>query len=638
VRIHLPEDILQREHLFLGIILIAGLVIGLFFVFFIPPWQHYDEPTRFEYAWLIANQDGLPEIGTYDQAMRREVAASMIEHNFFNDKDFSPNLLTQSEPIWIGISQVEDPPVYYWGISLLLQAVRTSDITFQLYLGRLISLSLFLISIIASYGIVSELTRPGHWLRLVLPATMILIPSYVDIMTSVNNDVGATAFFLLFMWLCVRIIQRGFSWILFVVASILAVLCYFTKETVAIAIPLLFVTLLFSIPKLRQKNIVWLFLAGVMLLFITVSFTWNGVVAWYTQDTSDTASQVEHIQAPLGSRVLRLVPPAAGLLRSRVVQLVPEVVVSTLQGEIVTLGAWIWSNETVTVRTPILDDGTNIYAENITVGDEPQFFAITVDVPEDTSNIKIILESAERQDHTLSEVYYDGIILVIGDYFEEGEPHFADIRGKEGVWGESAFENIIRNSSIEMAWFRLRPGVETILSSLVPFEPSRVLTSLIDWPGAGWYYRASVENMVRTFYAKFGWGQVLLIFGKPYRIIGIVTLFGILGFIMAAWRRRQKIQWDIITFMGIALFSIWFSAIIRGEYSLFWNVFIPGARYSYPAIVPTLLILCIGWFAILDQVIRWLRIPKYISYVIYFGSLIILNIVSLISIYDYFYV
>ena len=60
---------------------------------------------QFEYAWLLANRNGFPAPGDYDQEMRREVAASMIEYNFFQNLGFRPNLLSQDESIWIGISQ-----------------------------------------------------------------------------------------------------------------------------------------------------------------------------------------------------------------------------------------------------------------------------------------------------------------------------------------------------------------------------------------------------------------------------------------------------------------------------------------------------------------------------------------------------
>ena len=95
-----------KEHQVLILMLLLAFVVGCLFIFLVPPWQHYDEPTQFEYSWLIANRPGLPEIRDYDQQLRREIAASMIEHGFFLDLGFEPNLLSSSEQIWIGISPV----------------------------------------------------------------------------------------------------------------------------------------------------------------------------------------------------------------------------------------------------------------------------------------------------------------------------------------------------------------------------------------------------------------------------------------------------------------------------------------------------------------------------------------------------
>ncbi len=81
-----------KEHQVLALMLLLASLIGIAFVFIVPPWQHYDEPTQFEYAWLIANRPGLPGVGESDQALRRDIAASMIEHGFFRDLEFTPNL------------------------------------------------------------------------------------------------------------------------------------------------------------------------------------------------------------------------------------------------------------------------------------------------------------------------------------------------------------------------------------------------------------------------------------------------------------------------------------------------------------------------------------------------------------------
>jgi hypothetical protein len=67
----------------LPVILAVALIQGLLYIWIMPPWQHYDEPNHFEHIWLIAQRGRLPQAGEYDQEMRRQVAASMIEHGFF---------------------------------------------------------------------------------------------------------------------------------------------------------------------------------------------------------------------------------------------------------------------------------------------------------------------------------------------------------------------------------------------------------------------------------------------------------------------------------------------------------------------------------------------------------------------------
>ena len=54
-----------KEHQVLALMLLLASIIGIVFLFVVPPWQHYDEPTQFEYTWLIANRPGLPEVGEF---------------------------------------------------------------------------------------------------------------------------------------------------------------------------------------------------------------------------------------------------------------------------------------------------------------------------------------------------------------------------------------------------------------------------------------------------------------------------------------------------------------------------------------------------------------------------------------------
>src|SRR3954468_13959322 len=88
----------------LTLVLLIALCQGVLYLCLQPPWQHYDEPTHFEYAWLIAHHPGLPTFGAVDQAARRDIAASMIQYDFFRNIPW-PALLTNG-PIEIGVSEL----------------------------------------------------------------------------------------------------------------------------------------------------------------------------------------------------------------------------------------------------------------------------------------------------------------------------------------------------------------------------------------------------------------------------------------------------------------------------------------------------------------------------------------------------
>jgi hypothetical protein len=48
------RPIFQNEGFILIAILLLAAINGLFYIFIVPPWQHYDEPNHFEYIWLLA--------------------------------------------------------------------------------------------------------------------------------------------------------------------------------------------------------------------------------------------------------------------------------------------------------------------------------------------------------------------------------------------------------------------------------------------------------------------------------------------------------------------------------------------------------------------------------------------------------
>ena len=626
----------------LWLILVVGMLQGLLYVFLIPPWQHYDEPAHFEYAWLLANHSGLPTPGTYDQTMRHAVATSMIEHNFFRGMNFLPDLNVQNEPIWIGISQLDDPPFYYLLVSLPLRLFSSWDITQQLYAGRFVSLFLYLVSIVAAWGMMRELVPVGNPLVWMVPASMALLPGYIDLMTAVNNDVGATVIFSLFLWGSMRMIQKGFSLWRFLWVISAALLCYWTKNTVFLALPLLGLVMLFSLFRVRWRWVPWVLLITAVPVILIAAFSWGDALLWIRSPNSFQVdpTRVFSAQAPLGKYVMQM-EVAPSVPTSEIFQLLPEEQVKTLRGKTVTLGAWIWATQPLTINALTLYDGQQSFSQAIQIDTSPVFFAFSVVVAADASHARVILAPGNPGTPEASTIFYDGLGLVEGARPLDATPQFTDSTAQQGMWGGLAFTNLLRNASGEVPG----PGIRLLPEKYRPkflftFSPELVLGSLLDWRGASWYYEGTAQNLLQTFWARFGWGHIPLSLpftGQPYFLLGMFTLVGLGGAGIALWHRRFSLPWNVLLFLVIATVGIWGQTVLRGTHSLVYSwVFIPGARYTYPAIIPALLVLNTGWLEIAYYLNRWMHLATAAKYFVYFLFFLALDLAALLTIIHYY--
>jgi hypothetical protein len=627
---------LTQEHRVLGLIIPLGLFLGLIYVFLLPPWQHYDEPGQFEYAWLIANRDGLPKAGEYDQSLRREVASSMLEHNFFRHTDYRPNLISITEPIWIGVSQVGSSPLYYLLASIPLRFIQSTDVRFQLYFGRLISLLLFIVTVGASYGISVELTPPKHPLRWLLPISILLVPSFVDMSTALNDDVGATAFFSLFLWTGIRLMLRGFRWLTFLGFVLLTIFCFFTKSTVMHAALLGTIPILFSIFRGANRRFIWIAFAAGLILSGVVLFNWGYPRNWISESSMANSIRTFDKKAPVGEHIFQF-RIAPGEPVAAITQLIPDGNRDPNKYKVITMGAWIWADTPTTVQTPILNLDNRKIFKNVEVTEEPRFFTISKTIQARERLVNIAIVPTISQNDEAGTVYYDGIVLVDGDWSGKSSPIFSDTNGISGVWGQHEFTNLVRNASAEKSGINFRSWVDTYIGSRIPVKPSQILGIIMDPEPVVSYYAASAKFLFQTFWARFAKGQVLLIGNRPYTIIGIFTFVGFLAAILAFWRNRRDIRWDILLFLGLALVSVWGAAIVRGLPSLInGGSFMGPARYVYPVIIPTMLILDIGWLELIKQIEQKSRIPQRYQLVALILIFVLLNVLSVYSIYVYY--
>lgn len=640
------KKIFQRERNILIAILLLAFINGLFYIFIVPPWQHYDEPNHFEYAWLLANRPGPLENTDFDTEMRRAVAQSMIDFGFFEGTAIPLPDLSAEKPYIGQYPQIGEPILYYLLASLPLRGLPTDNVVIQLYAARMVSLVLFLIAILAGWGLTTEITPPRHPLRYMVPLTMALLPALVDLMTAVNNDVSAVVAFSLFLWGSTRLIRRDFSlWTLLFVLFTTG-LCIFTKRTAYIAVPLLGIVMLFTIFRGRFRRLAW----GLMILAgiagILAVFSWGDATLWY-RNTYQSFPNRNSTAGVVGDSAfyIQLQPDKSP---AKLVQILPVETAKLLSKQPLTLGAWIWASQPLEFNSAQFSvfDRYQTFGQTIAVDEIPRFYAFQFKPKGNTSRAWVILEPGKKLAvEQPVDVFYDGVVLAEGDFPVDVPPELS-ADGSVGTWDGVSFENLVRNGSAESSWLYLRPWAENLATRLFSdYEGqekfSLTLYSLLDWPSTGWYYRMIAKNLFQTFWAKFGWGHVPLIVPSTYKLVLLpFTVLAFLGVGLGFWQRRKQLSqmpWDSFFLLGIASLVIWGMALIRGTSYLFigWAGFVV-ARYAYPAIVPAILMFSAGWLVLLELIERRLSLPTWGKYLVYFGGLLILNIISLISIYNFY--
>lgn len=627
---------LLRGYWRLALILAIAIIYALIFVFLIPPWQHYDEPNQFEFAWLIAQQAHLPQNNDFNQNMRRDTAASMVEHGFYDGMDGQPNLLLQNKEISIGISQINNRPLYYSLLALFLKPFSSIDITSQLLIARIVSIFLYLITIVCAMGIAIEITKPGNPLRWFLPVTIALLPGFVDIMSAVNDDVGATAIFSLFLWIGVRLINRGKNWFGIIALIVLSFVSIWTKNTITIVLILVATPILFAFLRDSKRRMAWIIIGSSVIITLVVLFTWGDVAGWYRNLPVDVSTRLLDDGAPLGRYVIqiKMTPEDSS---PRLFQIIPEEQYHQLLNMPITIGAWIWASSPTRARMPILvTDKTNATKE-VQVGIEPRFYSFTSILQPNISELLVVLSPYKNGMKSETTIYYDGIVLANGRKILNTLPEFENKSGDSGQWGNDNFQNLIKNSSAEKGWPRIRSWIDNLVSENFPVRPSLVLAFILDPLPALSYYQAAIKMIGQSFWGRFGWGHVTLLGYRPYSALAIFTLIGIVGSGFAFLRKRKVIPWDVVFFFGVATIIIWGSTLLRGSGTIVEGHYtIPVARYGFPAIIPTMLLLDIGWLEVMHWLEKYLRIPGWIlkvAFLLIFGALIGLSIFSILRFY-----
>ncbi|MGQ9892962.1 MAG: hypothetical protein ACUVSY_04120 [Roseiflexus sp.] len=575
----LREALASDTARFAGVIVVAGIQ-GIIFLVLVPPWQHYDEPAHFEYAWLLAFHPSWPTIGTVNPTIASIGGEGRALSHF---------------------------PTYHLLVSLPLRLTGGWTVIEQLYVARSVSLVMFVVTIAVLGGIARTLFHEGHHMRWLMPLTAVLIPPFADLMTSVNNDVGAIMGFSFFLWSAVQIVTLGWSirraaWV--VGAALIAAAM---KNVTVVAIfltPFVLVIAAYQHRRWRWKRfIAALSVAGVAIL--SGILAWGDPAGWYRYGavSIDGAARTAVSGAPHGQRAFRLTSgfslydEFSGLATP-----VASADIPRIAGQTITIGAWVWASRQVTIAGPgvLYNDGTRpveMMTPVIEADSTPRFVAWTFDAPEALSFLQVFIPAPPLDAEPPVTLFVDGIVAAQGSFSADAPPVF-DRLATGGVWDGRQFVNLVRNGSAEHAWLYVRPGIDNAAWPIVRRSLSRIVTSLFDIRRTGPIVVFDVApDLAFRSLASFGWGEVMPVDQITRLTLLLAILATLAGCIRLAMahndRSRRRIA--ILLLLGIGAL-LWTNTALRILPALIAQP-PPFPRYGFPAIGPLALVLAAGWLA-----------------------------------------
>ena len=146
---------------------------------------------------------------------------------------------------------------------------------------------------------------------------------------------------------------------------------------------------------------------------------------------------------------------------------------------------------------------------------------------------------------------------------------------------------------------------------------SQFLTSFLDWQRTSWVYGHTALILFQSFWARFGWNHIPLA-GGWYWAPGALTLLGSAGAVLGGIRLRsvKTRMRRAILLLVVAGSLVWLNTLLR-PHPLAIRFFVPVARYAYPVIIPTMLVLVAGWLNLVPRPFRrwviWLALAVLLT-------------------------
>ena len=230
------------------------------------------------------------------------------------------------------------------------------------------------------------------------------------------------------------------------------------------------------------------------------------------------------------------------------------------------------------------------------------------------------------------KIFIDGLVLTAGE-FSNTSPSFSDPDGTQGNWDGQSFQNLIHNGSAERGALGFRSWFDKLNTKLsgAGVNLPIFLATIQDWKMNGWFYRDAFATLFRTFWASLAGDKVV---PSPYvnYILIFMSFVGVGGTVYLMWSKRKELRWDIVFILGMSFLAPWALALTRGVSGfLIENPLYPWARYAYPAIIPTALVLCAGWWEWFRLLKEKFKLTDTILAVFFLGGMFGLSALSMVT-------
>ena len=233
-----------------------------------------------------------------------------------------------------------------------------------------------------------------------------------------------------------------------------------------------------------------------------------------------------------------------------------------------------------------------------------------------------------------TQLFSSNPILVQGELSSNVPPSFSDESSSRGVWGNQSFVNLVRNAGTQAGWIRFRPLSDYWFSKALHHSPAQILDALLDteytWP----YLAGTIVPALYTgFFNNFAWGHIRLQAPVWNLLALLLTALALLGCVK--WSTGSKTAAK--SALAAPLFVVALAGILVWLIAIAWplpyrwaKVTLPSARYTFPALLPTVLVIVGGWWALWP---RRFRVPALVVLILAFLALDSAAVVTIWSFY-----